>query len=56
MGTPRMASTKMMEMMLAARFLTTLSRPKIRPRMQAKNNPHRASSRVWPMAASSRPP
>ena len=56
MGTPRITSTKIVEMMLHTRLLSTLNRPKIRPRIHAKNRPHSASNSVCPIASSSSVP
>ena len=50
MGTPRITSTKMVEMALQTRLFSTLSRPKIRPRIQAKNRPHSAYWQPTPKA------
>ena len=55
-GTPRMISTNTVAIMLQARFFSTLKMPNTKPRIQAKNRPHSASSRVCPIAASSSPP
>lgn len=43
-------------MILQALFLSTLNKPKNIPRIQAKNRPHKARSRVCPIARSSRFP
>ena len=55
-GTPRITSTKIEDMILQALFLSTLNKPKNIPRIQAKNRPHKARSRVCPIARSSRFP